>query len=128
MNPISAPPAPPPAPPDAGPFCLALTTVPDEPQAQALAERLVRERLAACVQLVAIRSVYVWNDALCREPEWLLLIKTRSALWEALQAAVRRGHSYQTPELLRLPVDAGSPDYLAWLAAACRPAAPGGAG
>jgi uncharacterized protein involved in tolerance to divalent cations len=77
----------------------------------------VGERLAACVQLAPIRSRYVWKGAVQRDDEILLLIKTKAALFEAVRARVRALHSYETPEIVMLPVTAGDADYLAWIAA-----------
>ena len=78
---------------------------------------LVGERLAACVQLTPIRSRYTWKGAVQRDDEILLLIKTGQDLFEAVRARVRALHSYETPEIVMLPVQAGDPDYLAWIAA-----------
>jgi uncharacterized protein involved in tolerance to divalent cations len=77
----------------------------------------VGERLAACVQLAPIGSRYVWKGAVQRDDEVLLLIKTEAALFEAVRARVRALHSYETPEIVMLPVTAGDADYLAWIAA-----------
>lgn len=90
------------------------TAPPDE--APGIARRLVEERLAACVQLAAIRSFYRWKDRVEDEPEALILIKTRRMLAGDVIARVRELHSYEVPEAVVLPVEAGSEDYLAWVA------------
>ena len=82
-----------------------------------MAEALVGERLAACVQFSPIRSRYVWKGAVQRDDEILLLIKTKVALFEAVRGRVRELHSYEAPEIVMLPVTAGDADYLAWIAA-----------
>lgn len=89
-------------------------------EAAGLARQLVEDRLAACVQLAGIRSFYRWQGRIEDEPEELMLIKTRRTLADAAIARVRELHSYQVPEAVVLPVDAGSADYLAWLAAETR--------
>lgn len=101
-------------------FVTVFTTTASEAEADAIAEALVVERLAACVQFTAIRSRYVWKDALQKDDEVLLVIKTRRERFEALSARIRALHSYETPEIVMLPVEAGDPAYLAWVAAATR--------
>ncbi len=91
------------------------TAPPDE--AVAIARALVEDRLAACVQLAAIRSVYRWQGRIEDEPEELMLIKTRRHLANAVIARIRELHSYEVPEAVVIPVEAGSADYLAWLSA-----------
>jgi len=97
--------------------CIVMTTASTEDEAEALAAAIVEARLAACVQVERVRSFYIWQETLHREPEWLLLIKTQAARYAALEAFIRERHSYETPEILQVPVAAGSPDYLRWLAA-----------
>ena len=98
-------------------FGIVLTTVATPEDAQRLADGLLEQRLAACVQILAIQSAYRWRGAVQREPEQLLLIKTRVALYSAVEAHLRAHHPYELPEIVYLPIAAGSPDYLRWLAA-----------
>lgn len=100
---------------------LVLTNLPDRPSAEALASELVEARLAACVNVLApCHSIYRWQGALQTASEVPLLIKTRSERYAALEAAIRKRHPYQLPEIIALPVTAGLPDYLAWVAAETR--------
>jgi periplasmic divalent cation tolerance protein len=92
-----------------------MTTTPDAESARSLARTLVTERLAACVQVLAAQSFYIWNDAARAEPEALLLIKTRAALQEAAAARIADLHSYETPEIVTLPITFGASPYLAWI-------------
>lgn len=101
--------------PSATAYCVVQTTLASEAEAAALARAIVQARLAACVQLQPVRSFYVWKGQAHDEPEWLLGIKTRQALWPQLEACIRAHHPYETPEILQLPVLAGSADYLAWV-------------
>ena len=101
--------------PETTPYCLVLTTVASEAQAEALARQIVQARLGACVQLQKIRSFYRWQNEVRDEPEFLLQIKTRQACYPALEAFIRTHHSYETPEIVQLPIVAGSADYLQWL-------------
>jgi periplasmic divalent cation tolerance protein len=101
-------------------YVMALTTASSEAEAEAIAEALLADELAACVQILEIRSRYVWKGAMQHEPEQLLLIKTRSALFEMVRAKIRTLHSYDTPEIIAVPVVAGDADYLGWMASVTR--------
>jgi periplasmic divalent cation tolerance protein len=95
-----------------------LVTTGSQAEGERIAEALVGERLAACVNIVGpIRSVYRWEDAVQRDDEWLLIIKAPSAQFAVLADRVRALHSYQTPEVIALPITAGSDAYLDWLRA-----------
>lgn len=96
--------------------CTIFTTAGSETEAEDIAQALLSEKLAACVQMTPITSRYIWKGELAREAEVLLLIKTRAELFEEVRSRVRALHSYETPEVLMVPVAAGDADYLAWLA------------
>lgn len=93
-----------------------LATTGVEEQALSIARVLVSERLAACVNIIGpIRSVYRWRDAIEDDREYLLLIKTRAALYMKVERRVRELHTYEVPEVLALAADRGSPPYIKWL-------------
>ena len=97
---------------------IALCTCPDAEVGHALAKTLVTEHWAACVNILpGIQSVYVWDDSLCTDDEVLLIIKTTDPKWSGLQARVQALHPYECPELIRLAIEDGLPDYLTWLQA-----------
>jgi periplasmic divalent cation tolerance protein len=97
---------------------LVFTTLPTAEAAASLARTLVSERLAACGNVLSgVRSIYRWQGELHDEPEVLLLLKTRTAQLEQLQARILELHPYDVPEVVAVAIDAGSPGYLAWLAA-----------
>ena len=97
-----------------------LTTAPDAESGSALARTLVDRRLAACVNLVpGLRSIYRWQGAVEDEIEAALWIKTTADRLDELGAAIRELHPYDTPEVLALPVQAGSKDYLDWVRQSC---------
>lgn len=101
---------------------VVLVTVGSESEAETIAGALLDERLAACVTIGGpIRSVYRWQGRLADDREWQLVIKTRAALFDALADRVRALHSYDVPEIIGLPVTAGSPPYLEWLDDATHP-------
>ena len=97
-------------------FIVVLVTVGSVADGDRLAQALVEERLAACVnRLPGIQSIYRCEGKLEQSVEELLLIKTRKALFPALEKRVRELHSYAVPEIIALPVVAGSVPYLQWL-------------
>jgi periplasmic divalent cation tolerance protein len=98
------------------PTLLVLTNLPDVEAAQTLAVLLVKERLAACVNILApARSVYRWAGAITEAEEVPLLIKTTGARYAALEAAIRSHHPYELPEIIAIPIERGLPEYLAWV-------------
>ena len=96
-------------------YCLVLTTMTSEAQADALARRIVEARLGACVQILPVKSIYRWKGALSVELEWQLLIKTRQARFEALAQFITKHHAYETPEIVQIAIAAGSAAYLRWV-------------
>lgn len=99
---------------------VVLSTCPDDATAERIARDVVSEGLAACVNRVALRSVYRWQGALEDEPEVLLVIKTTAHRYAELEMRLNALHPYEVPEILALPVLTGSASYLAWLAGATR--------
>lgn len=99
---------------------LCLSTCPDQATADRIAEALVRERLAACVnRLPGVHSTYRWRGTLCRESECLLLIKTVRANFDALKARLLALHPYELPELIAVELAAGHAGYLDWVVSEC---------
>jgi periplasmic divalent cation tolerance protein len=97
-------------------FLQVTTTTNSGHAAERIANELVTRRLAGCVQILGpMRSIYRWQDKVQRAEEWLLLIKTSRASYEAVEAAIRELHSYECPEIIATPITAGSAAYLAWL-------------
>ena len=97
---------------------LVITNLPDSDSAHTLAQALVEQRLAACVSILApCRSVYRWQGRIEEATEVPLLIKTTTARYAALEAAIRAAHPYELPEIVAVRVDQGLPAYLAWVAA-----------
>lgn len=104
-----------------GPY-QTLTTTPSRTTARRIARVLVDRRLAACVQIVGpIESIYRWQGRVETAREWLCLIKTSRARFREVSATIVEIHPYDTPEIVALPVSAGSRRYLDWLAESVRP-------
>jgi periplasmic divalent cation tolerance protein len=97
-------------------FIVVFVTCGSEEEASKIAHALVDERLAACANIVSpVRSVYRWEEKICDEREWLLVVKAREARFQDLEKRVKSLHSYQVPEIISLPILSGSPSYLKWL-------------
>jgi len=95
---------------------VVLVTAPSREVGSCIAEALLEQRLAACANVVSsVTSVYTWEGKTCSDEEVLLVIKTRSEAFDALADAVRNLHPYEVPEIIALPVVAGSQDYLDWI-------------
>jgi len=92
------------------------TTTETKEQAQTIAQHLVAEKLVACVQITGpIASIYRWKGKVETANEWLCLIKTREDFFSKVEAAIKKLHSYETPEIIAVPIVKGSSEYLSWL-------------
>lgn len=98
------------------PFGLVLVTIDTEANAQILAKQIVEAHLAACVSLAPVQSIYRWQGTLHQDPEWQLTLKTDLTRLEELAQFITQHHPYEVPEIIALPLVAGSTAYLNWLA------------
>lgn len=97
---------------------MALTTAPSAEAARVLVRSLVERRLAACGTIIpGATSIYWWRDAIEESAEYVVMLKTTTAQWSELAAAVPGLHPYEVPELVALPIIAGHAPYLEWLRA-----------
>lgn len=97
-------------------YIQVVTTTDKEADAQRIARSLVETRLAACVQVFGpVLSTYRWQGAIETNREWQCWAKTRRDLFERIEQAIRQIHPYEVPEILAVPILAGSESYLAWL-------------
>lgn len=95
---------------------VVLVTTDSAANAEYLAETLVQERLAACVNVLpGVTSIYCWADAVQRDSEVVMIVKTRRPLLAGLIPRLQTLHSYDVPEIIALPIVAGSERYLRWL-------------
>jgi periplasmic divalent cation tolerance protein len=100
---------------------LIYVTAPDEAAARAIGHAIVAERLAACANILpGMRSIYWWQGKLEEAAETVLILKTVVSATERVIARVRELHSYEVPCAIALPINAGNPDYLAWIRAEAR--------
>jgi periplasmic divalent cation tolerance protein len=94
---------------------IVLTTAGTREEADKIARALVERRLAACVNVVPIDSVYRWKEKVENAQEWLLLVKTTAEAFDDVEAAIQELHSYELPECVVLPIEGGSEEYLEWI-------------
>lgn len=97
-------------------YLQVVTTVSDAEEAQSICHAVVEQRLSACAQVIGpIASVYWWQGQVETAQEWLCVLKTRSDLYKELERALKVLHPYEEPEILAIPVAAGSSTYLSWM-------------
>ena len=98
-------------------FQLAICTCPNQEIAESIAENIVAQRLAACVNIISgVRSIYQWQGNIESGQEILLLIKTHKDKYESLQNTITNMHPYEVPELITVDINQGLPEYLNWVA------------
>ena len=96
---------------------VVLSACSTEEEGRRIARKLVEMRLAACVNVTPrVRSFYRWKGEIAEADECLLVIKSSRALFDSLRTELEKAHSYEVPEVVALPVVAGAPNYLNWLA------------
>jgi len=96
-------------------YCVVVTTAGSLDKAEELASLVLDSKLGACVQISQITSFYFWKDKVNNEGEYRLEIKTRSSLYRKLEDLILKNHSYQTPEIIQIPIVNGSEAYLNWV-------------
>lgn len=97
-------------------YYVILNTCPDLETAEAIANTLVDEELAACVNIIpGVRSVYIWEGQRTTSQEHLLLIKAMASDYEAIEETILELHPYELPEIIAVSISAGLPEYLDWL-------------
>jgi periplasmic divalent cation tolerance protein len=96
-------------------YCMVLVTCKEDTEARSLASKIVHEKLAACVQMNPVVSVYTWKGQVQTETETRLTIKTRTDLYGSLESFIRKHHSYEVPQILQIPISRGLPEFLEWI-------------
>ena len=96
-------------------YCMATITCASRADAERLAAGVLEKRLAACVQLLEITSFYEWKGKLNKDPEVLMILKTRKALYPLLEDHIVRHHPYDVPEIIQIPIENGLGAYLDWI-------------
>lgn len=104
---------------------VVVTTVGNEEEGNSIAGELISRRHAACVNMIpGIKSVYRWQNKICRDTEYLLIIKTLESEYEAVADTIRELHEYDVPEILAFNVGQGDARFLDWVAASLDKDAP----
>ena len=103
-------------------FVLVVTTVDSREEADRLARALVEQRLAACAQISAIDSCYVWEGAVRQEPEFRVLFKVATSAYDAAEEAILALHSYDLPAIHAIPIERAHAPYADWVVANSSPA------
>ncbi|GBF22605.1 periplasmic divalent cation tolerance protein [Candidatus Gastranaerophilus sp. (ex Termes propinquus)] len=98
-----------------GEYSIITTTAPSKDVAKEIAKMLVERRLAACVQMFPIESVYLWRGEICEEGEVALFIKSKTDMFEKIEAAIVESHPYEVPEIVAVSLDRGSEAYFGWI-------------
>ncbi len=98
------------------PFALVMTTCGGKADAELIATTLIEKRLAACVQMFPIESVFHWEGAVQQAEEWMLLGKIKAADYADVEAAIAAVHPYSTPEIIEIGIAKGAQAYLNWIA------------
>ena len=97
-------------------YILVLITASSLQEGERIGSSLVEEGLAACCNIIPeIKSIFKWKGKICKEKEVLLLVKSKKALFKKLQERVKKLHSYEVPEIIAIPIEAGLKDYLKWV-------------
>ena len=97
-------------------FILVLVTVKDKAQAKKIANALLKDKLIACANIIGnIESMFIWQGKIDKAREVLLVLKTEKNLFERITIKVKAMHSYQTPEIIALPIIMGDATYLTWI-------------
>lgn len=100
---------------ETGRYGVVLVTASSRQEGEAIAESLIQAKLAACVTLLPVHSIYTWQGNIHKDDEWQLLIKSELAQFAALEASIRAIHTYEVPEIIAVPILAGSRPYLQWI-------------
>lgn len=100
-------------------YIIVLTTCNSSEIASSIAESLVSNKLAACVNVInSVESIYQWQGKIEHDKEILLIIKTRKSLYSQLEQAIQELHDYELPEIIAVPIDTGEKNYLNWIQSA----------
>jgi len=96
-------------------YNVVITTTATEEDAEKIARALLDKGLAACIQTYPIKSYYTWKGAVNADAEHILLIKAKALAYADIEAAIKKNHSYEVPEIIQIPITAGSAGYLGWI-------------
>ena len=97
-------------------YCVIYCTTASKEDATEISKHLIKQKLIACCNIIPnITSIYEWKEELCIEEEYLLIMKTKEDLYNMIEEEIKKSHKYETPEIICLPIQNGSKDYLDWI-------------
>lgn len=96
-------------------FIIIETTCPNLASAEKLTTEILNQNLAACIQLVEIKSRYIWKEKIVSDEEILLRIKSRKSLFSELENTIKNLHDYEVPQIIALNIENAAKSYLDWL-------------
>ena len=96
-------------------YVMVITTCGEKETAKSIAKLLVEKRLAACVQMLPIESVYLWEGNVCDDNEIALLIKAKTMMFDKIAETIKKNHNCEVPEIIQIPITDGLPEYLKWI-------------
>jgi periplasmic divalent cation tolerance protein len=97
-------------------FCVIITTTDSQDLAKMLAKNLIQQKLAACVQIDQVTSIFEYNNKIEEVTEFRLAIKAIDSNYELIERAILQNHNYQVPQIIKLKIDDGLKEYLSWMA------------
>lgn len=101
-------------------YSVVLTTTASKKDAEKLASALLEKKLAACIQVTEIKSYYSWKGKVNVDDEQVLLIKSKATDYDEIEKCIRDNHTYEVPEIIRIPIEAGFLGYLNWISEVTR--------
>ena len=96
-------------------YSVVITTTSNKEEAEKIAQVLLKEKLAACIQVSNIKSYYTWKDSINVDEEFKLSIKCKSEDYSEIENCIKLKHSYEVPEIIQIAIEQGHPDYLNWI-------------
>ena len=96
-------------------YCIVFSATDSQDEADKIAGALLEARAASCVQMTPVRSAYRWKGKIEHAPEILLTIKTKDKLYPEVEEIIKANHSYEVPQIVKIPVTGGLPAYLDWV-------------
>ncbi len=97
-------------------YCIIQSTTANEEEAKKIARHLVEKKLIACCSIIpTVTSIYRWKDEITEDNEVLMIMKTKAELYSKVEKEIKKLHSYEVPEIICIPINAGSKEYLNWI-------------
>lgn len=97
-------------------YCVINCTTANKEEAVNIAKQLVSKKLIACCNIVpSVTSIYEWNNELCCDEEYLMIMKTKTVLFKKVQTEIKKLHKYEVPEIICIPITNGSEEYIDWI-------------